>query len=66
MPREALGTMIGRYKLLQEIGEGGFGIVYLAEQKEPVKRKVRPPHDWSPMAARATHRYSDNWCVMLI
>lgn len=39
-PREALGTMIGRYKLLQEIGEGGFGIVYLAEQKEPVNRKV--------------------------
>src|SRR5262245_47152545 len=35
-----VGTAIGRYKLLQKIGEGGFGVVYLAEQKEPVKRRV--------------------------
>jgi tetratricopeptide (TPR) repeat protein len=34
------GTVIGRYKLLQEIGEGGFGSVYMAEQTEPVQRKV--------------------------
>jgi serine/threonine protein kinase len=32
--------MIGRYKLLQQIGEGGFGIVFMAEQTEPVQRKV--------------------------
>jgi len=37
---EAAGTVIGRYKLLQSIGEGGFGVVYMAEQKEPVRRKV--------------------------
>jgi eukaryotic-like serine/threonine-protein kinase len=32
--------LIGRYKLLEQIGEGGFGIVYMAEQQEPVRRKV--------------------------
>src|SRR6266571_4828372 len=37
---EPLGTMIGRYKLLEKIGEGGFGVVYMAEQQEPVQRKV--------------------------
>src|SRR5947207_2100256 len=37
---EKPGTMIERYKLLEKIGEGGFGVVYVAEQREPVKRKV--------------------------
>ncbi|MCK4414783.1 MAG: serine/threonine protein kinase [Candidatus Eisenbacteria sp.] len=34
------GTKIGRYKLLQLIGEGGFGSVYMAEQDQPVRRRV--------------------------
>ena len=37
---EKEGDQIGRYKLLQQIGEGGFGTVYMAEQTEPVKRRV--------------------------
>jgi hypothetical protein len=37
---EGPGTLIGRYKLLQQIGEGGFGLVFMAEQLEPVQRKV--------------------------
>jgi serine/threonine protein kinase len=34
------GDTIGRYKLLQQIGEGGCGVVYMAEQAEPVRRRV--------------------------
>ena len=37
---EHIGTQIGPYKLLQQIGEGGMGGVYMAEQLEPVKRRV--------------------------
>ena len=38
--QEGLGTMIGPYKLLQLIGEGGFGDVYMAEQEHPMRRRV--------------------------
>ena len=37
---ERPGTIVGPYKLLEQIGEGGFGVVFMAEQTEPVRRKV--------------------------
>jgi serine/threonine protein kinase len=39
-PREGPGTLIGPYKLLQQIGEGGMGAVWMAEQQQPVRRMV--------------------------
>ncbi|MHC4940056.1 MAG: protein kinase domain-containing protein [Planctomycetota bacterium] len=39
-PNDLTGTSIGPYRLLQEIGDGGFGVVYVAEQTAPVKRRV--------------------------
>jgi serine/threonine protein kinase/tetratricopeptide (TPR) repeat protein len=38
--RERPGTVIGPYKLMEQIGEGGFGLVFVAEQQHPVRRKV--------------------------
>jgi serine/threonine protein kinase/formylglycine-generating enzyme required for sulfatase activity/dienelactone hydrolase len=37
---EGSGTVIGRYKLLEEIGEGGMAVVYMAQQEKPIRRRV--------------------------
>jgi serine/threonine protein kinase len=51
------GTAVGPYKLLEQIGEGGFGVVFLAEQEHPVRRKValkvlKPGMDSAAVLAR--------------
>ncbi|HVC92096.1 MAG TPA: protein kinase [Pirellulales bacterium] len=54
---EAPGALIGPFKLLQHLGEGGFGVVYMAEQSQPVRRMValkiiKPGMDTAQVIAR--------------
>jgi eukaryotic-like serine/threonine-protein kinase len=54
---EGPGSRIGPYKLLQKIGEGGMGVVYMAEQEKPVRRRValkiiKPGTDTAQVIAR--------------
>jgi serine/threonine protein kinase/tetratricopeptide (TPR) repeat protein len=56
-PAEGPGSRVGPYKLLQQIGEGGMGVVYMAEQAEPVRRTValkiiKPGMDSKQVVAR--------------
>ena len=55
--REQPGTVIGPYKLMEQIGEGGMGLVFVAEQQEPIRRKValkiiKPSMDTRQVIAR--------------
>ena len=38
-PSQLVGAMIGPYKLIEQIGQGGFGLVFVAEQQKPVRRR---------------------------
>jgi serine/threonine protein kinase/Flp pilus assembly protein TadD len=54
---EGPGMAVGSYKLLEQIGEGGFGVVFMAEQQEPIRRKValkvlKPGMDTKQVIAR--------------
>src|SRR5207247_4232073 len=54
---ERPGTVIGPYKLMEQIGEGGMGLVFVAEQQHPVRRKValkviKPGMDTRQVVAR--------------
>jgi serine/threonine protein kinase len=56
-PGPEIGEAIGPYTLLEQIGEGGMGIVYVAEQKKPIKRHValkviKPGMDTKEVIAR--------------
>ncbi|MGD9856871.1 MAG: protein kinase [Planctomycetaceae bacterium] len=57
MPRAGTEKSVGGYKLLQKIGEGGMGVVYMAEKTEPIKRRValkiiKPGMDTKEVLAR--------------
>src|SRR6266545_1922099 len=56
-PAAAVGDWVGPYRLMEQIGEGGFGLVFVAEQQEPVRRKValkilKPGMDTRQVVAR--------------
>ena len=57
---EGPGTVVGRYKLLQQIGAGGFGVVFMAEQEQPVRRLVLAKAGLWVLTSRELVRFQNN------
>src|SRR5437588_8633060 len=61
---ERPGTVIGPYKLMEQIGEGGMGLVFVAEQQHPVRRKVAPKVIKPGMDTRRSSKTHRQWLLI--
>ena len=64
-PGEGVGSIVGQYKLLEQIGEGGMGVVYMGSRMHPYKEKLllrSSSWEWTPRASwPASNRSDKHW-----